>query len=99
MPDEIKPVKEEITPVETQKDDLFSYIGKFKFKLRLLNSFTPCYLPMGTLRGVVFIIFAYVVVWAAMNGVILDEWTKNLIFGYVSLYVGSRLNFDRPREG
>ena len=78
----------------------YSFIGNLKMKNRLLGPTNPLYLPKGSIRAIITLVLVFTAVYCTLNGIFLSSRLWDLILGFTSLYMGSRLNFDnREKNG
>lgn len=76
------------------ENDDKSYIGKLGFRLRLLNPSSPLYLPKGSIRGLIAIGLVATAIYCTAYDIDMSDRMWDLVLGFSSLYVGSRLNFS-----
>ena len=91
MPDEIKEDVKKDVPVIPTED--VSFIGNLKMRNRLFNPNTPLFLPDGSVRAMIVIVLVWLSAYCTIKGIVLTDRMWDLILGFTSMYIGSRLNF------
>lgn len=84
-------------PAPTEDTDC-SYIGWLKFKWRIFDIHQPLYLPNGSIRAILVLTLVFTAVYCSLHGIELTSKMWDLVLGFSSLYIGSRLNFSKPDE-
>jgi hypothetical protein len=74
-----------------------SYLGKFKFKLRLFDSTQPLALPKGSIRAIIALLVLCSALYCYINQITVTETFDMLIVTVVTLYFGGRMNFTEKK--
>lgn len=89
----------EIKPdIPVVKDEDVSFIGSLKMKNRLFSPTNPLWMPKGSIRAIIALGLVMTAIYCTVHNIILNDRIWDLIMGFTSLYMGSRLNFDKQKN-
>ena len=80
--------------IKNENEDV-SFIGNLKMKNRLFNPNNPLYMPNGSIRGIIVLGLVSTAIYCTINHIFLSGRMWDLILGFTSMYIGSRLNFGK----
>lgn len=77
----------------------YSWLGGWKFKVRLFQPDQPLWLPKGSVRALLVLIVTSAILYLILRGVPVPDKLWDLDTFLVGIYVGGRLNFHAGEKG